>query len=241
MKRLGLIAIALLLAACTTDLSGEPPVVNVNTGETPSGISVTVSGEVTGKPDTLSVDIGVSVLGSTVSEAAATAATQAEAVISALVDGGVERDDITTTNYSVTPEYDYQGNEQRLLGYRVTNTVNAKIRDISTAGETIDSAVAAGGDATQVHGIAFSIEDDAEMIEAARQAAWDDAFAKAQQLANLSGQSLGSAFSISETVSAPPIFYAGDRVAAEEDLGTPIEPGTSEVTVVLQVQFAFEG
>jgi uncharacterized protein YggE len=240
MRRIGLIGLVILLAACTTDLSGDPPVVNVNTGETSTGISVTGSGEVTGTPDTLSVDLGVSVLGATVSEAASTAATNAEAVISALVDGGVDREDITTTNYSVTPEYDWSSNEQRLLGYRVTNTIRAKIRDISTAGETIDSAVAAGGDSTQVHGIAFSIEDDAEMIEAAREAAWNDALAKAQQLAGLSGQTLGPAVSITETISSPPIQYPWDRGVAEDAAATPIEPGTSAVTVGLQVQFSLE-
>jgi uncharacterized protein YggE len=239
MRRIGLIGLIVLLSACATDLSGEPPVVNVNTGEVPAGISVTGSGEVTGTPDTLSVDIGVSVLASTVSEAASTAAASADAVITALVDGGVERTDITTTNYAVTPEYDWSFNEQRLLGYRVTNMIRAKIRDIPTAGETIDSAVAAGGDTTQVQGIAFSIEDDAEMIEAAREAAWNDALAKAQQLADLSGQSLGPATSITETISSPPVPYPWDRAVAE-DAATPIEPGTSAVTVALQVQFGFE-
>ncbi|MCI0426236.1 MAG: SIMPL domain-containing protein [Actinobacteria bacterium] len=228
--------LAVVIAACTTAPSAEPPVVNVSTGEQTTGISVTGSGEVTGTPDTLTVDLGVSVLGDTVSEAAATAAGHAEAVIAALTDGGVDRADITTTNYTISPEYDWRGNEQRLLGYRVMNTVQATIRDIAAAGSILDGAVAAGGDATQVHGIVFEIEEDSEMLVNAREAAWNDALAKARQLADLSGQTLGLAVSITETVSTPPIIW--DRALVAEDTGTPIEPGTSAVTVVLQVQFA---
>jgi uncharacterized protein YggE len=235
-----IVTAALLLAACTTPITGEPPVVNVTTGETTTGINVSGSGEVTGVPDTLSVDLGVSVLGATVSEAATTAATQADAVISAFVAGGVERSDITTTNYAVYPEYDYRSTGQHLLGYRVTNTVRAEIRDIAEAGAILDSAVAAGGDSTQVNGVSFSIEDDAEMIEAAREAAWSDAFAKAEQLAELSGQTLGNAVSIDEIVSSPEMPYYYDAALAAEDRSTPIEPGLSTVTVNLQIRFALE-
>ena len=230
--------LAVLLTAC-----GATPQVTVNNSEgTHMGISVTGMGEVNGTPDTVEVDLGVSVLGETVDQATATAAERADAVIAALTTNGVAEEDITTTDYSIYPEYDYSGNQERLVGYRVSNTVRAKMRDLDKTGTVLDAATTAAGDEARVGGLRFSLEDNAELVSAAREAAWADALAKATQLADLSGQTLGAATSITETVSTPPvpIPYAADAAGAER-VTTPIEPGTSAVTITLQVEFGFEG
>jgi uncharacterized protein YggE len=235
---LAVVAVSVLvLAACAS--SGEPPVVNVNgTGAGPNGITVNGTGEVTGTPDTVEVSLGVAVLAENVQEATTTAAQKADALIAALTDGGVDPKDITTAEYSIYPEYDYSSNTERLVGYRVSNTVRVKIRNVDDTGALIDAATAAGGNDIRVNSLQFSIDDDAEMVKAARAAAWEDAMAKATQLAELSGQELGAAISINETVSStpPPVYYeraALDAAGAE----TPIEPGTSAVTISLSVNF----
>jgi uncharacterized protein YggE len=236
----GIAVAGILLAACGSQ-AAQPNITVNNPGSNQTGISVSGTGEVTGTPDTVSVDLGVSVIADTVGEATAEAADKADALINSLTANGVDPDDITTTNYSIYPEYDYRNDTERLIGYRVTNTVRAKIREVSTAGDVLDAATAAGGDDVRVNGLQFSIEDDAELVEAARDAAWNDALTKAQQLADLSGQTLGAATSITETVSRPPVpirFEASALAAA--DTATPIEPGTSAVTISLHVQFALE-
>ena len=194
--------------------------------EATSGISVSGMGEVTGTPDTVEVGLGVSVLGETVDQAATTAAEKAQALIDSLTANGVAEEDITTTDYSIYPEYDYSSNEERLIGYRVSNTVRAKIRDLDSTGAVLDAATAAGGDDVVVNGLSFSIEDNDELVAAAREAAWNDAMTKANQLAELSGQTLGEATTITETVSMPPtpIPYAAEA-AADRAVETPIEPG----------------
>lgn len=231
---------ALVVAACGTSAGAgtEPPVVNVNgTAAGQTGITVTGTGEVTGTPDTVEVSLGVAVLAETVQEATTTAAQKADALISALTGAGVDQKDITTTDYSIYPEYDYSSNKERLVGYRVSNTVRVKIRNVDDTGSLIDAATEAGGNDVRVSGLQFSIDDDAEMVKAARAAAWSDALAKATQLAELSGQELGQAISINETVSStpPPVFY--ERAAADAAVETPIEPGTSAVTISLSVNF----
>ena len=235
--------LAVLLAACGTAAGSTPQEITVNTSEeASSGISVSGMGEVTGTPDTVEVGLGVSVLGETVDQAATTAAEKAQALIDALTSNGVAEEDITTTDYSIYPEYDYSSNEERLIGYRVSNTVQAKIRDLDSTGAVLDAATAAGGDDVVVNGLAFSIEDNDELVAAAREAAWNDAMTKANQLAELSGQTLGEATTITETVSMPPIPipYAVEATA-DRAVETPIEPGTSAVTITLQVQFGLAG
>ncbi len=235
--------LAVLLAACGSEAGTTPPEITVNTSQEPtSGISVSGMGEVTGTPDTVEVGLGVSVLGESVDQAATTAAEKAQALIDALTSNGVAEEDITTTDYSIYPEYDYSSNEQRLIGYRVSNTVKAKIRDLDSTGAVLDAATVAGGDDVVVNGLSFSIEDNDELVAAAREAAWNDAMAKATQLAELSGQTLGEATTITETVSMPPIPipYAAEA-ADDRAVATPIEPGTSAVTITLQVQFGLAG
>jgi hypothetical protein len=239
-KRLavGLVAgAAIFIAACTPSVTVE----NTGTeGSTASGIAVSGSGEVFGTPDTLQMSFGVSVLRPTVKQAVADAATLADSLIATLEGSGVATEDIQTANYSIYPEYDYSSDERRLTGYRVSNTVSAKIRDIDSAGSVIDAAVAGTGDEIQVSGVSFSIEDDEELISAARDVAWQDARAKAQQLADLAGLTLGDAVMISESVaSAPPqpIFRAAFEDSVAQSVETPIEAGQQQVAVTLQVRF----
>jgi uncharacterized protein len=240
-RRKGL-AIVLIggLAIALTACGGTPQNITVSSSEDSNmGISVSGMGKVTGTPDTVEVDLAVSVLADSVEEATGGAAEKADALIAALTSNGVASEDITTTDYSIYPEYDYSGNEQRLIGYRVNNSVVAKIRDVEQTGPVLDAVTDATGDEVRINGLSFSIEDNAEMLAAARTAAWNDALAKAQQLAELSGQELGNAVSITETVDTPPtpIPYAADSGGAER-ASTPIEPGTSAVTITLQVDFA---
>ncbi len=161
---------------------------------------------------------------------------------SALTAGGVLPEDMATTEYSIRPEYDYSSSQQRLLGYRVSNTVRAKLRDIASTGPLLDSIASAGGDETRVNGLSFGIADETSLLASAREAAWNDAKAKAEQLAALSGHTLGKATSITETIQGPvvpmPRMMAADMAMAER-ASTPIEPGTSTVTVTLQVEFGF--
>jgi hypothetical protein len=234
---IAIVAASALLAACTPAVTVE----NTESGsETASGIAVSGTGEVYGTPDTLQMRFGVSVLRPTVEQAVGDAAGLAEGLISSLESAGVAEADIQTANYSINPEYDYSGDQRRLIGYRVDNRVIAKIRDLDSAGSVIDATVASVGDEIQVSGVSFSIEDDTELIAAARSAAWDDALAKAEQLATLAGVDLGEAVMISESFSSPtpPPIYRDFAAADEAAFETPIEAGQQQVAVTLQVRFA---
>jgi uncharacterized protein len=205
-----------------------------------SGITVTGHGETAAAPDVVSVDLGVSVLGDTVAEARSKAADAATALMDALNAAEVAPGSISTVDYSVFPEYDYRAEKERLIGYRVNNTVQARISDLSRSGEIIDDAINAAGDYARINSVTFSIEDDSSLEQAAREAAWNDAIEKANQLAQLSGRTLGSVESIAETVNQPPGPGPVMRMAVA-DSATPIHPGTTTVAVTLTVEFSFGG
>jgi uncharacterized protein YggE len=201
------------------------------------GITVSGIGTAAAQPDVADVDLGVSVLADTVEEATSVAAERARAVTAALVAAGVLADDLATTEHSIRPEYDYSGNEQSLSGYRVSNMMRARLRDIATTGTVLESVSEAGRDETRVNGLTFGVGDETALRTEARQAAWKDAFAKATQLAGLSGQTLGNATSITETV-RPPASPVRTLAADAAERSTPIQPGSTMVTVMLEVEFA---
>jgi uncharacterized protein YggE len=233
-------ALALVAAACTPSVTVEGT--GTTAGGTSAGISVSGEGKIAGTPDTLTISFGVTALEDSVTGAVDSAAQSADAVIATLTAAGVAEEDIQTTNYSIFPQYDYRNDTQNLIGYQVNNTVTAKVRNLDAAGGVIDDVAIVGGNAVTVSGVSFSIEDNEQLVEAARAAAWDDADAKAQQLAELAGVSLGSPMSIIETFSSPPVPYGIDeaRLSAVADTTTPIAPGTQQVAVTLSVEYAID-
>lgn len=233
-----LVAVVVLSAAAC---SNDPSDVTVSApGDNATGITVSGEGEVTGTPDVLTVSLGVSVERDTVDAAVSEAAAAADRLIGALKGAGVDESDIQTENYSIQPEFRYSQGEEIPDGFRVDNTLRVKLRELERAGDVIDAVSDAGGDQVRVQGLAFSLEDNEELLSQARQKAWEDARAKATQLAELSGQELGSAVQVSETMGQidPGILqFAADAVGGEE---TPIQPGELMTSVQIEVRFELE-
>jgi uncharacterized protein len=204
-------------------------------------VAVSGSGRASGSPDLLVVDFGVSVLRSTVGQASADASRLAETMIDQLIAGGIARPDIQTTNYSIQPEYDYSGRVQRMVGYRVSNSVAARMRDLERAGAVISAVTDSAGDSVVVNGVRFEIEDRAALVEQARRAAWEDVYPKAEQLAALAGVNLGAAVSIAEVDPSrpPPVMFARRAMATDmAESSVPLEGGELEVSVAISVEFS---
>jgi uncharacterized protein YggE len=242
-SRIGLVVVGTMLALTACGDVDQTPIALAQEGTITAmnGISVSGRGEVFGTPDTLTVTIGVSVGRSTVSEAVDVAAGRATDLIAALEGLGVAEEDIQTSNYSVYPEYEYRENQApRITGYRVDNTLDVKIRDLDRAGEVLDAATAAAGDEVRVNGVSFVLEDNDALVVAARAAAWEDAKAKAEQLADLADVRLGAPLTISESLGSVPVPMFARAEVAPGDVATPIRPGQETVSVDLTVTFAID-
>jgi uncharacterized protein YggE len=153
-------------------------------------------------------------------------------VIQALKDAGVASKDLQTEFVSVNPRYDDAG--QAITGYSASNSVSAVVRGLSDVGDVIDAAVAAG--ANNVSGPSLARDDQAKLYRDALEDAVADAREKATALAKAAGVSLGKVRSLSESQqSVGPLVYSA---ALAKDAGTPIEPGTAEITASVRVVFA---
>ncbi len=222
-----------MLAAC-----GEGTDVLVSREGELVGITVSGEGRVAGAPDTLTLNISISLERDTVAQATDDAASLATDLINALKGERIEEADIQTANYSIHPVYDHRNDTRRLIGYRVSNDVRVRIRELDRAGEIIDRAGAQGGNEVVVQGLSFSLEDNDLLVISAREAAWNDAQGKAEQLARLAGAVLGTPTAISESFSAPPplqrVAYAESALAGASP---PIQAGELDVRVTIQVTF----
>jgi uncharacterized protein YggE len=238
------ISLALVLSlvgfsACT---AGPTTIGAVDVNSQQEGIWVSGQGEVTAAPDLATLYLGVEAQADTVAEAQNQAAGAMENVMTALSDNGVDEDDIQTQYFSIDQVTRWDDDEPVVIGYRVTNMVTAKIRDMDNIGAIIDAVAEAGGDYIRVNNIAFSVEDPSEYYEEARAEAMADAKDKAEQLADLAEIELGDPTYISEGSIYVPVDYRGMDMAVPEEGGyvTPISPGELEITLNVQVAYAIE-
>ena len=214
------------------------------------GIWVTGSGKVTLEPDLARLTLGVEAREVTVAQAQAQAATALDAIVTELRTRGVAEEEIQTRHFSIQPIISYERvikngreySEQRIEGYRVTNTVVAHIRDLDGMGRIIDAVAEAGGDLIRIQGISFAVEDQAAAHTEARALATEDAIAKAQQFAQLLSIDLGKLLFVTELGGGGPIVQdlaEGRAMAAFEAAPpTPILAGELDVTAQVQVVFA---
>lgn len=231
--------LALLLSACS------PTTVTNAPADAPRTVSVAATGQADVIPDAAKASITVEVTDPASAEKAQQdAAVAATAIIDALSTAGVAEADVATQGVSVSPTYNYTSDGgQQLIGYRAAQTITVTLRDLATAGPTLDAVVAAGGNAARIDSVSTFVTDPTTAANKARAQAVEIATAQAKQYADLLGFTLGPVASVSESssVAPPPIAYADAAGAAEESkVPTPIEAGTTQVSVTLNVAWTIE-
>ncbi len=228
--------VALLAVAC----SGKGDTI-IQTQGPVSGISVSGTGKATGTPDLAILQLGVQAQRNTVEDARSAAATAMQGVIDSLKQNGVKDSDIQTVQFSIYPQYDYSNNKQTLTGYQVSNVVTAKIHDMDTAGKIIDDAAQAGGNDVVVQNISFTFEDPTDLQNQARSDAVKQAKARAQQLADDSGVSLGKLLSVNESTSGNERQVIAPATGSfASDASTPIQTGELEISVTVNLVYAVD-
>jgi len=208
-------------------------------------LTLTAKGKVSRKPDLAIFTAGVTTTGKTAGEALGTNAAAMNRVIRALKVSGIAEKDIQTSNLNLNPAY---GNRQQstgtledqappIIGYRASNNVTVKQRDLGEFGKVIDTLVSAG--ANQVSGPSFKMVDPGEALDDARR----DAITKARQRAELYARtarlSVRRIVSISETGSyapGPRGMYARS-MAMEVAESTPVSAGEVEMQANVTVTF----
>jgi uncharacterized protein len=202
---------------------------SASTDETAGGITVSGTGSASVTPDRASFAFG-SVSQAGTANAALTASSQSVArVIAALKRAGVAQADIQTSEVSLSPRMNDNGDA--IVGYTASSTVSVTVKKLGDAGDIVDSAVGAG--ANQVSGPNLLASDQDAAYRNALRSALTDARSKAETLATASASTLGKVTAIVESGGAVPMPLTGAKDAA-----VPIEPGTQDIQATVTVTYA---
>ena len=158
----------------------------------------------------------------------------------------VKPEDVQTSNISVQPkyntddmEYDARRNIKRvLIGYQVSKTVAVRLREISRFDEMLADILKAG--ITRLSNMEFRDSQLRKHRDEARRMAMRAAKEKADLMAREIGQSIGPAYSITETTRdyAPRAMQNVSSDAGEAAEGeSALAPGTLSVTAQVTVRF----
>jgi uncharacterized protein len=231
LARFALLAVAGVAIAAFAGVFQPTGANSASTDPSSGGITVLGTGSATVVPDRASFAFGT-VSQATTASAALTASSQSVArVITALKKASVAQADVQTSDVSLSPRMNDQGNQ--IVGYTASNTVTATIRKIGDAGDVVDAAVGAG--ANQVSGPNLLASDQDAAYRSALKGAVADARAKAEALAAASSSTLGKITAIVEGGGGIPV----PLVAGAKDSSVPIEPGTQKIEATVSVTFAF--
>lgn len=234
--------IALLLTLATIPVCSTIAAVPVQ-ADVQRTITVSGTGTASASPDMATIRSGVTTTAATAKEALAANNVAMEGIMKVLISRNINVKDIQTSDFGVYPEYDRPAPGQRgnartneIIGYRVTNTVSVKVRNLPRLGEILDALVQAGSN--QINGIMFGISDPKAIMDDARRDAVDDARGRAELYAMATGVKVGKVLSISEQSIRPPQPMFGARIAmAEMASSVPVATGEQEVSASVNVMY----
>ncbi len=240
-----LIVPVVVFSGCAAPLGGPAGSAPIKVVSQQEGIWVTGTGKMTVTPDLATLNLGVESQEATVAAAQAKASEAMDKVMAALKAAGIADKDIQTAYFNIYPVtfWDDQKQQEVTVGYRVSNTVTAKIRDLGTVGSVIDSVVAAGGDLTRINNLSFSLDDPTIYNNELRQKAMADAKATAEQIAQLAGVSLGQPTYVTESSYVPSPIYRDISMgpmpapAPAPSIETAVSPGNMEISLNVQVAY----
>lgn len=233
MNRLGkviLLAGVLLVAAAIAGVA-QPHLGRSATPSAGTTITVTGNGTVDATPDQASFDFGVTTNGATAAEALNRNASEAQAIVDALKQAGVDSSDVQTTQVSLWPQTSNDGRE--ITGYQASNSVQVTAA-LGKAGALVDAAVAAG--ANNVDGPNLDTADKSSLYDQALKQALGDAKGKAQAIADGAGLTITGVEKVTEGGQASPLPYYGPMAAAAKS-SVSIEPGTQQIQASVTVTY----
>jgi uncharacterized protein YggE len=199
---------------------------------TPTTISVSGEGKVTGAPDIAQLTFGVTTGRQGTAKGAMQMLTQEmNKVIAAVKAAGVAEQDITTSSFSLQPQYDWVDGKQLSRGFEASETLTVKVRDLDKTSDVLGAATTAG--ANQAGDVNFTIDNPETLRAQAREKAIAQAKEKAIKLAQELGMQLGTLKGFNEGSSpVPPMPYVrtmGMAASGAADMAVPLPAGDQDI------------
>ncbi len=191
-------------------------------------ITVSGTGETRVSADTAVISLGVNARDKDVQKAQQRVNESIAAIRSALMEQGVEKEDINTEYINIYAVYDYSGDREELAAYNAGSTLAIRVTDIEQVGALIDTAFSAG--ANTLNGISFSASDTEAAAAESLKRAVENASKKAEILAAASGLEIAGISLVSEGG----VFSYENNVGNAYAKGMDMAEGTADAGTVVQ-------
>lgn len=201
-------------------------------------LDVSADATVTRPPDRAVIRLAVETVARTARAASTGNAEAMTAVLDALDELGIPRDDVQTEAVSLSPRYDRNDGSQEptITGYHAVNRISVPVEDVDRVGAVVDAAVEAG--ANRVLGIQFELTDPESAYHDALEQAIAMARREAETAAAALGESLGPAIRVSTGgVRAPAPQGPVPEVMMRAQASTPVQPGELEVRAIVSITY----
>jgi hypothetical protein len=177
------------------------------------------------------IDAGVATEAKTAREASDANNAAMGKVLLALKGAGIEEKDYQTSRLSLQPESapSRTSGPPTMVGYRASNRVTIRLRDVTKVASVIDTLVGAG--ANDIGGINFTVSQASKLLDDAREQAIADARRKAEIYAKAAGVTLGAPLSISEGNTPVPVTFR--RMAGGMAAAAPVAQGEEVASQVV--------
>lgn len=203
--------------------------------------SASAEGKVTVSPDIAKFDFSAVSEGKDPKTLAETNNKAISAAIEFVKSNSIDEKDIQTTQYSLSPKYEYDEKTKKsfISGYALTQTVSVKIRDLAKVAGIVGGLPTLG--INQIGSISFEIDNQEKFLAEARKQAFEKAKAKAQEMASQNGVSIGKIVGFWESGIQPYYGYSskfGMGGGSDAPAVSPqIQPGTQEIIVQASISY----
>jgi uncharacterized protein YggE len=208
----------------------------------PPAISVTGEASISVPPDRAEIGAGVTTDAKTAREASEANNGAMGKVLAALKRAGIDERDVQTSRISLQPQYSASTSSRpgpsSIVGYRASNRVTIRLKDVTKVASVIDALVAAG--ANDIGNVNFFVSNASKLLDDAREKAVADARRKAEIYAKAAGVTLGTPLSISEEGAPQPVFRAKMAAPMAAAAPTPIAQGEETLSVSVAVTWAIK-
>ena len=221
---------------------------NTNERENQDTVSVSGTGTLLAQPDMALVNVNFSHIAATTKEAKKVVEETMQRIFRIIKEEGVEEKFVKTVSLNYDVEYEYRNGRRIKIGQRAQQTIVVTITDIVDKPERfpslLDKITAINN--VEISNIRFDIEDKTELFKQSRELAYQKAFDKASQYAELSGRKIGKVLTLSEgrsqDIAQTRVFAnnVGVRESAALFDESAVPAGEYGITSEINITFALE-
>jgi uncharacterized protein YggE len=205
----------------------------------PQDFTISGTGKVYAKPDIALVSLGVKTEAIKSQDAVNKNNEKMTEIIKAVKELGIDEKDIQTTNYNLSPVYDWTERGGRVFkGYSLDQSISVKIRNFEKINSVLDKASEKG--ASTISDLQFTVDDMEKVRSEARIKAIADAKSKAKILAEQSGLKLRKLVNVSESnyyYPQPLYGKGGGAMESASSVAPDIQTGQLEINLSVYLTY----